>query len=753
MKKRLAILLFIIPAFLVFHSCLDYSLPEQLAVEVEGSLDLPVNIKTSSWGSSLAKVFKKMFSGDEEDTTGGDATDKDNGIKVEVYDVNYGQSAQAFFVSIPIPISNSLNPKDYLKQIEKYLSWGTDDDETWEINVPPVEIPSFKFELGTTSSIPSGESGPIPITDISFRLEDEGISDDFLHAKINKGSLTISLSAEGAPQPELKKYEITIEQDADDTYLGFSASDKKITQDDPSLEGKEINGSKPINISGNIWVTNPGPSLEGKLTITMKIDEFKVLHWKMVSRPLPPNPLSLSEAAGVLKNITFKKCDNDIRSGVGININFKDSSEKIINGLAMTVKCDALGINHVAVPLQIENNVFGNGHEQQLNLGNNPGEYSSLDFEIILLPSYTEHPDVIEISDVKPGETLNIKGDAELFQNWDSAVVDIDAALNATRGDAIPGKENFFFEGKFPNTAEGEDPINLSLFDEYLNLKNFSFKRIEAAAYLSGPNDAIETFSPKLTIMAQYETDSPPDPIFNNYDIKLEKKSLNIEKYLDNNKRSYSKEHLPDDLPGLMSFQFMKILNDRPDDLVFQYKIDLPPTITVYSYMFADDNKSVDNSILATIMLLMHLELTAGPGGGEISYPEMFSDEPRDLFGRGSLDEDSMFTSLNVGYIGFSIDFASAFFTNGSLFIEKEAIDKDGYHFDPVLFPTGIPLNGRRINVNITNDHFAAIRKYYIIPDFKLVFDEGGTITIPRNIGVTSIKIEGKGKSSLNLDF
>jgi hypothetical protein len=69
------------------------------------------------------------------------------------------------------------------------------------------------------------------------------------------------------------------------------------------------------------------------------------------------------------------------------------------------------------------------------------------------------------------------------------------------------------------------------------------------------------------------------------------------------------------------------------------------------------------------------------------------------------------------------------------------------------LFPPGIPMNGWRISVNITNKDLEMVRNNFINPDLRLEFGSGGKVAIPRNIGLTTLTIEAKGKNTLTLDF
>jgi hypothetical protein len=765
MKKKFAILMFIISVLLAFHSC-DYSLPKEIELEVEGSINLPVKIMTSNWGSMVANVFKKMFSGDDEDATDKDKTDEDDRIKVEVYDVNYGQKTQAFLVYAPIPISKSLNPKDHLKDVTEYLTRGEFDMMIEEKIVVPSSFADFGTE-NQTISIPSG--GSIELDPISL-----GDTNKFLQAKIKRGVLSIIME----PAGDQVEIEITQESYNDSelgNYTGLEYSHKNSTT--KPFEGQYING-KDIKVK----ITNQaGVPLTSNLKITMKITEFSEMYWNITdTRQLEqPDPVKLEPAAQYLNWIEFNKCaviEDDKNpedkgkptEGIGIDMYF----EEIFTGLKMEIKCDKLQINEKK-DIGQGHNVFGNKlplkgetataeNAERLLLADpqkkdNPKIVSTLDFEIELFSSDDAHPNVLHLNkSLEVGEILKIDGKARFFQIWETAQVNMNEVLNAEKAD---GSE-YPFKGEFP--AADDDPIDLSMLNNYLKGFNFS-SPIQAAAYLSGPNKTIENIPSMLNITAKYTrngVDASPPPIVQLEKLKLQENRPDIRPYFDK-KNSYNNNGELPNLTEKIPFNFMNIINDRPDDLKFQYDIKLPDTIDVERTMFLDkSDDTVSHDILATIMLLIHLELTAdvdgveltdGSRGGQIRFPDMF--ERRDLFGRGSLEGDSMFTLLDKGYISLSINFASPFFSKGTLFIEKCAINRKGDEIPPVLFPEGILLKDKSIKVDI---QYEKIRDYFIIPEFRLEFKPGETIRIPRNMGVASVTIKAKGRRGnipLNLDF
>jgi len=819
MKIKLAMLMFIIPVFFAFHSCLDYSLPEQIQVEAEGSINLPVRIRTSNWGAILAKVLEKAFPSNLEDKME---------IGVEIYNVNYGQDVQAFCVSIPVKISNSLNPYDYLDDID-LTKLGKKESLKIEES---VDIPSFKdfpincqidypFPLPLPSNVETFTiSSPIVIPVIS---PDEGIplgasiGDYFLHALVGEGPFDINLDlSEGDIVPAdgefTKEYAITISQEADTSSLGSSSSEPYYGLaysdfSDQSLKNQNINRNnikiggtvtlRPKAGGGTVTIKNPegDNKLAGQLNITMDIKEFTEIdiNWNAtnISDVLKnPDPVSLADVAKYLNWIEFEKCDDDTgkepTKGIGINMYF----DKIFSGLKLGIVCSELPFTE-AKPLEKGNNVFGNTEDltdpRHLKLTGN-GAVKELNFTITLSPD--SDGNVLKLRNMKTGKAW-ITGEANFFAHWKKAEVNMLEALKLSSNNGV-------FKGQFPN--EKDDPIDLSLLDEYIDGFKIMEADILAAAYLSGPDKTINDESlfedlsllPSLLITAEYTDPSLPNTSPNtlltvikkdqsNDRLMLEKKHVILEDLKDN--REYFDVHgsykykvpngnekisLP---PDGNSFKFLDIINTRPKNLVFHYEVTLPDTIEVTQDMFFDEKtkEPVPHDILANIILLMHMKLTAGDKveltngkkGGVIKYPGLFDDNPNDLFGREAdkndptkPEKDSMFTSLNVGYIRLAVDFAGPFFNGGNLFIEKYEKDRDGnVIYKPILFPDGNSVGGRRVDLNINDKKFNIIMDNFIKPDFRLEFESGKSVTIPRNMGLTSVKIEAKGKTSVKLDF
>jgi hypothetical protein len=766
MQKNL--LLFIIFISFVFYSCLDYDLPEKINFELEGSINLPIKTARGNWATSLIKSL-------------GDSLPKD----VEIYNVNYGQDIQSFCVYIPIEISDSLDPNDYLEGIADLTKLeGMQALEIKEtIEIPPFDDFVFSYQISKLVSIPQGMSSvtiPIEIP-IPFKLTalPVSISDDFLHALIEEGYFNIEMDlSEGnvtvSEDQFTIKYEINISQEPD-AYNGLEYPDPsgqvpvQTSDRRRPLKGQNINRNEieiggtvtlqPKPEGGNVSIKDPDrPSLlEGELKITMNFTKFREMDWdfRKISNELKADPLSLASVAKNINWIDFKKCDVDANSepvkGIGINMHLTELSDEL--KLEMSVGCDALEFQARPKQLFKGNNVFGNEKDFTLELDGYKNDVKKLQFNIAILPSGNK--DIIHLVNLEAGKPLSIKGEAKLFQYWAKAEVNMKEALKGS------ANESGAFTGEFPDTAKGQSFIDLSSLDDYLEGFNFMPEDVTAMVYLSGPDDTINSHNTideivtRLKIDAKYSGINDPLPILEQDPVTLAKKHVVIKEnpdYIDEH-GSYKIQQLPSD--GNPVIDFDKIINARPNDLAFQYNGMLPDVLIVTPDMFFDENnESVSPDIAASIIISVNFKLVAVDEVSQIKFSDMFKDQ-NDLLDRAADKndpskpaKDSMFTSLNVGYIKFTIDFTDAFFAGGKLFIEK---NNDIYK--PILFPEGISVDGSRIAVNIRNKDFEIVRDNFIHPDLRLEFAKDDAITIPRNMGLTRVKIEAKGKNSLYLDL
>jgi hypothetical protein len=786
MKKKL--LIFFIFVSLVFYSCLDYTLPERLKLELEGSVDLPVKTATGNWISALVSSLGDKFPDD-----------------IEIYNVNHGQEIQALCIYMPIEISETLNPDDYMDKIADLQKWGSGDEENaFEID-ESINIPSFDNVELLNEPIPIPSSGVVPIY---FPGKPLGLSDEFLHARIEEGNFTINLDIYDEydnPVEVQKNYNINIIQ-APDTYPGFGVTPPtNITSAVKDLKGKDINRN-PITIDGTITFPHPGGTLKGHLTIKMSISKYEILDWHFRDfyKDQKPNPVSLAKISNNLNWIKFNKCAVNTNpepkedfgkpiEGIGIDIKLTELSDELKSKLEMSVKCDELlfGDNNKK-SLDTGYNAFGNAEaltgKKRLQLAVPPAPPDPED------PDYPDVPakavndlqfyisifsaggnDVLQLEHLEAGKPLVIKGDAKIFQKWTSANVNM---KNSLKGQNDGG----FYEGVFPK--EGGKNIDLSTLNDYLPGFEFMKEDVTAMVYLSGPNDPqspVNLLYSSLEIDVKYPGLSDTDPfyIIERGTITPEKKHIIFKSFDKDNKVKYNDKYIKETGPYISYIyddkknnylppdgnpigRFNEIVNDRPTDLQFHYNGEMPPDITVYPSMFSENNIDISSQIAAAIILYINFKLTAvdkveltnGNRGAVLKFPDMF-DAKKDLLGRNpdnkdpsKPEENSMFTSLDVSYINFVIEFAGALFNGGRFFIEKGSADDS-----PKLYPQGIRVDGKSISINIKNKDFEIIKNKIIYPDIRLEFEEGKAITIPRNMGLTRVKIEAKGKNSLTLDF
>jgi len=775
MQKKL--LLFIIFISFVFSSCLDYSLPKKVELETEVSLGFPVKTSFSNWASSLVKSLGDQFP-----------------ENVEIYNVNYGssQAVQAFCVYIPIPITDTLNPKEYLKDgIAKLANLGElDPDKQMTFN-EDIDIPSandFEFSYSINKDI---DFTLIPFAEFTFpvsaklELPDFIKSDqsDFIHAQIGNGSFTFDLELSNDNDEVDKKYNITMNQAPSTlpglgTYDGLNYSSAAPYLSVQPFTSQDIN-KKDIEISGTITLTKKssiGNVHVSKLIIKIDFSEFTELHWKLpdLSDKLKAEPLYLTEVAKNLNWIEFDACDfktPDPTSGIGIIMDL-DLSPPLRSRLKMDIKCDELQ-SDIKGPdaLQNGNNVFGNKEDitdsKKLKLApaNDPDAVDRLQFGIELVSANPDNENVLFLEHLIPGDTLHINGTAEFFQNWKRAEVNVLAAL---KGHTEYGDGSF--TGSFPN-GEKDKSMDLSILKKYIEGFIFKPEDVTAMVYLSGPDEAIQSSptlfgtSVKIDASYTYNDDSKKITIFDPQNLTLGTEHIILKegeeynsKYIDD-KGSYKLPYLPNPEYGANKIQeFNTIFNDNPEDLIFDYKGQLPPEVIVTPEMFADlndENADIAGDINAAIMIFINLRLYGDDDVNQIIFPESMFDGKNDLLGRAADENDpskpeknSLFTSATVDHLIFTIDFSGAFFSGGKFFIEK-----DNEQSKPILFPEGIPIDGSKITLNITNNKFETVKNYFIDPALRTEFRKGATLTIPKNMGLTSFKIEAKGKNTFDLEF
>jgi len=437
--------------------------------------------------------------------------------------------------------------------------------------------------------------------------------------------------------------------------------------------------------------------------------------------------VSLADIAVYVKSIDFEKCneENDL-NGIGLNFYIK---EKIPDGLEMIIKCEELCFSSAPVLLKQGDNIFGNKDKEFTLILDAlyQNDIKKLNFAMEFQPAKNNpgYPDTWNPV-YFGGATNRIKGEIRLFRNWKQAKIDLAKALKASA--AI---EDF---GKFPAEA-----FDLSRLKKYFD-GGFDYNGLEVKIYMDGPDpELIDYLGSKLLLRAQYggKTGSDGDELYHET-LFINKDPIKMDRYLDKN-GFYKDQHLPEntsEYDGKIDDEtIVKIFKTMPSDLSFIFTIKAEED--KYLIITPDAFNNIDNSgaIRTTMMIMMPMSLKAtgdSVNKSVISLPNMFG-EKDDLFGRKEPKE--LFSKGKIDYIRLIIDFSSPIFTEGCLFINKEK----------ELFPDGVRLNGNKIELNFTKEQLNIIEEKLIVPDIKIEIDNGGTVSIPKDMAIMSIRFEIKG--------
>jgi hypothetical protein len=748
MQKKLIPALCIILLSLPF-SCSELILPKNL--DIHGTMDISIKVLADNWGNSVVKVLRKIFSGNsgEDDTID---------YETEVYDVNYNQTEQTFLISIHSEITNYLNPSEYFKETGEFL-YQRDSSELFNIS-HEIDLGDLKKQelsvskIVSVPSIPDGSLSP----PISYPFSENmplGI-DGFLHASIAKGDMEIIIEP-------LDGSTVLNNSRVDVTYSNISISQNRIFYDGLSysgpsnrisLDGQDIN-NETIKIDGTVNIKSKSGgdialisgALKLNITIIMNIQKLNEVDWDFLSIKDILNghqidPVSLENVA---QNVNYILYDE---KNIGLTFEFED----IIDGLEMSVESDALRIEQEFQYLVKDEALkFANKNAGMLWLNDayspvsgyppfttNTVPTESLDFELVLQPKNGGN-----VLHIKPDEGINtdkplkINGKAEFFQNWTKAQINLDKIIKAA-----PNSTGVYTRS-IP--SEGNDPIDLSVLKDYIS--GFSYEDIRAEMHINGPNEAVNNADveedPILYFYAEHWKEDPimSDivPIYERGPLVLEQTRVSLNNSDFDARGSYKKRALP---PNGKPFDFARIMNSESKHLIFNYELSLPDTLTVTHDAFLNGDTVMDSKITVTIYIMIPMKLRVmGDGPGIIRFPDMFGDM-EDLFGRSDVNGDSIFNSLDMDYLRFSIDFTGSFFSGGKLFIEKTGKER--------LFRNGIGLNGTKIVLNISGADFETIKNNLISPDFRLIFESpNSAINVPRNIGLSNIKFETRGKLEL----
>jgi hypothetical protein len=761
MRKKSLVLLGAVLTGLAFHAC---SLPDSInrpkTITVKGSPDFDILLNISD--VDVGRIFIDMIREQLADMGSDQFT-------VDVWEADYGQKEQAFLLKLSTTLTNSLNPDEYLNGAGfKHL------DETSSEPFPldySVDMPPIKIEQTVGIAIlPGAIAGdivtltadivlPIPVTPIPENKT------GFRHALIDKVEFEIT-SAENPGSSALTgsnpAFTFNAFQATDGSYTGLNGNGLS----PENLEGEPINRNELIFSGGEIKI-NSGTTFEvsqndiyaGKknLTVTMTIKTLKTVKWdfEKVSdyfREMNFPPYSLAEPAGYVKELYFDQNDGTSNKGIGLKASF----EKVIPGLLLNIKCEDIDVtDDEKKELKKGDIVFGNTDELMLNLEEyKDDDTKSLEYEIKLEPAANDK--VLEIGNLTLGEEQElIKGEVSFFHCWTKAILDMNAIIRI----ANVSKDDF--EGAVPNVFKEEnpeEPIDLSMLKDYID-GGVTFDGIQTDVYISGPEGAFEKLAKRPNLEFSARRVSSPDETLGGGALYNDELKLGDPVKVDLENGRYKSGRLP---PGGMEIEntpftnLMEIiLHEAPDDLYFQYNLDVDEYLEVTYEMFNAVTGALDEDendiITVDVLVLLPLKLKVTDEGLRFLFKEYIG-EQTDIFGREKPGEDAGFSNIKMPTLHVSLEFPEQFFSGGTI---KLFTDDDGN--DP-LFPGGIPLNGRSIGINISGDTLNRIlslneeeaRLLKLNPFVE--FAPGDTLSIPRNMGLMGIKFGISGDYTINAD-
>jgi hypothetical protein len=758
MQKKFIPVICLILAVLPF-SYTNCALPN---VEVKATLELPIRVVARDWGVAAAETLRKAFYNDVDLD---DVEDPDK-LTADVYDVNYaGLEEQAFLLHLHTEMTSSLDPNDYLEDVAEIL-YKRNKNEEYEID--STIDPSLLRNINLTT--PQNDPILVPSNSFPFSLSGMppiplGINNaGFLRAAIETGIITVGVTLRQLNGTALSAASTTfnIRLEQDDAQEGITAYEGLSCNIGPSnmqsLNSQFIN-NKPITVSGDVTITlNPDvvlpvPYLYAVLSISINVQKIESLDW-LIGGIIPEiDPISFVNVTKYINHIVYPA------DSIGLQFTFSD----MIPGLEMAMECDALGLDGSDfqplvkdTPVKLGNNRYGT---LWLNYRfpedpEDPDEYYdplpfapiplidpqlNNELQIELVVRGNGGGSVLHLDSQSLEAPLRIKGKASFFQDWESAQLNMKTIIK------VGPNEEGEYKGTIPDQKKGEDPLNLSVLTKYI--EGFSFANAKANLHVRGPRGAIDRLdeSPNLYFGAEFVWDDPTgkkskEDIYEGKLI-LEKEGIGINEEDLDKEGSYKKEELPHTATSInISPEFVKVMDNHPEKLFFNYNLALPDALTVVPEDFDNPDGKLQTSITTTMMILLPLKLVvAAPGPGIIRVPEMFDKDSVDLFGRESEEEESIFTSIDIEHLSLSIDFVHSFFKGGRLFLEREG--------EELLFPDGIILDGEKVEIIISGEEYDILKYNLIPPEFRVVFDKpGNSITVPRNIGFDNIKLEAKGK-------
>jgi hypothetical protein len=556
---------------------------------------------------------------------------------------------------------------------------------------------------------------------------DPGLPPEFVQAVIERGSVSLDTSAIKGVNLDLGG--ITLRQDDNAGAPDYEEQSLSDGLDNPlqsSLAGKKINPN-PINITGGYSLTVSDPA-NTEITFT----EDKKLEI--------PVSFSLNRFGAVYVN--GEEIIEDFNKG-------KDSTiEKSLAGLGETVS--EIEINEVGVALdfgeslikglelKIQSDKFMVSKQEPIEQGkkktftNESSGNPPFSFNIAANPTVTFNLElvggsgtVLKLPPMSPGETVTIIDcTPEVIFDWEKATIDLNT---------VTGGANSFTKGTFP--PEGQAPFSLGGQDLGKFLTNVKFEGINGYLFFSGP----ESFNDKnMNIDLTFFPDAA-NSIKKSGEITLIQTPLSLPEKDKPFTGKIGDEDLKGSLDEPIDFTaaFNRMLPSTSNGgtgeaMKIEYEMNLGKGDTITITKEAIEGEEGVKTIKADLVLILPLKLNAGPGGAVIDVTDYLGEmKGKNLL---SFAENTGQTDISFNTLTLNVNMTGAPIKNGKLEIIRDAA-KDG------MGQIGsIDLSGKNISIPLAG-HLGPSQKF-TIDTVKLVIDDGGSLTVPRGLGLLSIGVD-----------
>jgi len=263
--------------------------------------------------------------------------------------------------------------------------------------------------------------------------------------------------------------------------------------------------------------------------------------------------------------------------------------------------------------------------------------------------------------------------------------------------------------------ASGSIAVPAFTFDSEFKDFKFSQENIKTKLYISGPS-IVEGITVKLTMTPSQEL--------------AKSKANNKPSGLKGKKETYNGTELPDG--GFY-------VNDLPFDstkLTINYTILVAANTTIKAEWLNNNTSNV----LVELAIWLPFEFTAIKDRAEIKLPDDLFPEG-DLFSRESTDSDNTVTDM-LESLSFAMKMNTNPFKGAKLSLESKGISIEN------------PIKSDSLEFAIDEKTMKAINtpaNFPFSPKLKLVFDNGGSLSFPRNFVVKEISFKAKLNHTIDL--